>query len=139
LAELKKTWDAAHAEEAGVIKVRAVPNQMQFSPKELRVKAGQSVRIVFENPDLMLHNWVLVRPGMLEEVGLLADKMAAGADGLAKGYVPESKEVLQSTALVGPNGRAELRFDAPKEPGRYPYLCTFPGHWRIMQGVLVVE
>ena len=24
-------------------------------------------------------------------------------------------------------------------PGAYPYICTFPGHWRIMQGVLTVK
>jgi len=24
-------------------------------------------------------------------------------------------------------------------PGRYPYLCTFPGHWKLMNGVLIVE
>ena len=30
-------------------------------------------------------------------------------------------------------------FVVSEKPGRYPYLCTFPGHWRIMRGVLVVE
>ena len=29
--------------------------------------------------------------------------------------------------------------DAPSAPGRYPYLCTFPGHWVIMNGVMIVE
>ena len=32
-----------------------------------------------------------------------------------------------------------LRFQAPTEPGDYPYLCTFPGHWTIMKGILVVS
>jgi azurin len=87
----------------------------------------------------MLHNLVLVTPGAMEEVGQLADSMAAQPDAQAKGFVPDSKKVLFATALVAPNGKAELRFVAPKEPGSYPYLCTFPGHWRIMQGHLVVE
>ncbi|MCB1209408.1 MAG: hypothetical protein KDK97_08785 [Verrucomicrobiales bacterium] len=26
-----------------------------------------------------------------------------------------------------------------KEKGDYPYLCTFPGHWMVMNGVLKVE
>ncbi len=30
-------------------------------------------------------------------------------------------------------------FTAPKEPGEYPYVCTFPGHWRLMKGVMTVE
>ncbi|MCH8962102.1 MAG: hypothetical protein IH820_12455 [Bacteroidetes bacterium] len=31
-----------------------------------------------------------------------------------------------------------LTFTAPTEPGDYPYVCTFPGHWRTMQGVMQV-
>ena len=30
-----------------------------------------------------------------------------------------------------------LHFRAPSVPGRYPYLCTFPGHWMIMNGELI--
>ena len=87
----------------------------------------------------MQHNLVVVDRGAAEEVGLLADAMAAKPDGLAKQFVPESAKVLHATPLVNPNGRAELRFTAPSQPGSYAYLCTFPGHWRVMRGVLVVE
>jgi uncharacterized cupredoxin-like copper-binding protein len=139
LASLSAWWKKEHPAESGVFTVRAVPNQLQFTPKELRVKAGQPVRLVFENPDLMLHNLVVVAPGTLEEVGQLADSMASQPDAQTKGFIPDSKKVLFATALVAPNGKAELQFVAPKEPGSYPYLCTFPGHWRIMQGHLVVE
>ena len=132
-------WDQEHAGDASALRVQAVPNLMQFAPRELRVKAGQPVRIVFENPDLMQHNFVLVAAGADEEIGALADQMAAQPDALARNYLPESKKILQATPLVNPNGRAELQFTAPAQPGRYPYLCTFPGHWRIMRGVLIVE
>lgn len=132
-------WEKANAGSAGVLRVQAVPNQMQFSPKELRVKAGQPVRLVFENPDLMPHNLVIVAPGAEEEVGLLADKLAGEPTGLAKHFVPDSPKVLHATPQLDPKGKAELSFVAPKEPGRYPYLCTFPGHWRIMRGVMIVE
>jgi uncharacterized protein len=27
---------------------------------------------------------------------------------------------------------------APKQAGDYPYICTFPGHWRVMQGMMKV-
>lgn len=132
-------WKAEHAGDLNAIKVQAVPNLMQFSPKEIRVKAGQSVRLVFENPDLMQHNLVLVDIGSEEEVGGMADQMAAKPDAFAKNFIPESKKVLQATPLVNPNGRAELEFNAPQNPGVYPYICTFPGHWRVMRGVLIVE
>lgn len=139
LAELAGRWAKAHAADAGALRVQAVPNQMQFAPRELRVQAGQPVRLIFENPDLMPHNLLLVMPGAAEAVGLLADELASDPSGLAKAYVPASPHVLQATPLVPPNERAELVFTAPSEPGRYPYLCTFPGHWRIMQGVMIVE
>ena len=74
-----------------------------------------------------------------EEVGGLADAMASDPGAMAKHYVPASPKVLHATPLVEPTRRAELTFTAPARPGRYPYLCTFPGHWRIMRGVLIVE
>ena len=65
--------------------------------------------------------------------------MASDPTGLAKHFIPASPKVLHATPLINPNARAELGFIAPTQPGRYPYLCTFPGHWRIMSGVLIVE
>jgi azurin len=139
LQGFEEAWKKAHAADANALRVQAVPNLLQFAPKELRAKAGQPVRIVFENPDLMQHNLVLVAQDADEEVGMLADQMAAQPDGMAKNFIPASAKVLHATPLVNPNGRAELQFNAPKEPGKYGYLCTFPGHWRVMRGVLVVE
>jgi azurin len=139
LKAMAAAWEQAHAADADALRVQAVPNQMQFAPRELRAKAGRPVRIVFENPDSMPHNFVLVAAGAEEEVGLLADQMASDPASLAKHFVPASPKVLHATPLVNPAGRAELTFTAPALPGRYPYLCTFPGHWRIMRGVLIVE
>ncbi|NBR87735.1 MAG: hypothetical protein EB082_02115, partial [Verrucomicrobia bacterium] len=138
LKNFAAAWDKAHAADANALRVQAVPNLMQFAPRELRAKPGQPVRLIFENPDLMQHNFVLVAAGADDEVGRLADEMATRLDALAKHYLPDSKKILHATPLVNPNGRAELNFTAPMQPGRYPYLCTFPGHWRIMRGVLLV-
>jgi len=132
-------WDQAESADRGALRVQAAPGLMQFSPAELRVRAGASVRLIFENPDLMPHNLVLVAPGTDEEVGALADAMASDPGAMARNYVPASPKVLHATPLVEPTRRAELVFTAPAAPGRYPYLCTFPGHWRIMRGVLIVE
>ncbi len=139
LNALNQRWATDHAADAGAFRVQAVPNQMQFAPKELRVKRGSAVRLVFENPDLMIHNFVLLKPGAAEEVGALADRMARQEDAAKKAYVPKSNKVLYATGLVDPGTSEELSFTAPTEPGRYPYLCTFPGHWRVMRGELVVE
>jgi azurin len=40
---------------------------------------------------------------------------------------------------VSPQDQMSIYFDAPAKPGRYPFLCTFPGHWMVMNGVMVVE
>jgi azurin len=48
-------------------------------------------------------------------------------------------DVLHATPLVQPGKEAELVFTAPAVPGEYPLVCTFPGHWRVMRGMLVVE
>ncbi len=132
-------WARAHPADASRLKVQAVPSQMIFAPTELRAVAGQPLTIVFENPDLMLHNFVLLAPGSAEEVGALADRMATEPGALEKNYLPTSAKILQFTPLVKPNARHELKFIAPTEPGHYPYLCTFPGHWRVMRGELIVE
>ncbi len=139
LTAMAAAWEKVHAADADALRVQAVPNQMQFAPRELRARAGQPVRIVFENPDSMPHNFVLVARGAEEEVGVLADEMASDPTSLAKHFIPASPKVLHATPLVNPSARAELVFTAPAQPGRYPYLCTFPGHWRIMRGVLIVE
>lgn len=139
LAVLAAEFEKASAALGDALVIQAVPNKMQFAPKELRVKAGAKVRLIFENPDLMIHNLLILAPGSTEEIGALADKLAQQSDGLARGYIPESKKILHATPLVQPKQKAELIFTAPVVPGSYPLLCTFPGHWRIMRGVMVVE
>ncbi len=112
---------------------------LQFAQKELRVKAGRGVALTVVNPDSMPHNWVLTRPNALEAVTLLSAKMAADPDAYSRHYVPETADILCHTRLIDAGKRTTVYFNAPKEPGRYPYLCTFPGHAQIMRGVLIVE
>ena len=59
--------------------------------------------------------------------------------GIKKGSIPKSSKILHPTQLLEQDTGDVLRFNAPRKPGKYPYLCTFPGHWVIMQGVMVVE
>jgi azurin len=64
--------------------------------------------------------------------------LAQDPNGADRNYIPRMPEVLQATPLVNPNEKVTLTFTAPDKPGEYPYICTFPGHWRIMQGVMKV-
>ena len=120
------------------LRVQAAP-ELQFSPKELRVKAGAEINLIFENPDPMQHNWVLLDSGTFDTVGALADKLAGQPDGLEKQYLPDTPHILAASKLLAPNESQNLTFKAPSKPGRYPYVCTFPGHWRVMRGELIVE
>jgi azurin len=53
--------------------------------------------------------------------------------------VPRTDDVLAYTDIVDPNAEFTIYFRAPNTPGRYPYLCTFPGHWMVMNGEMIVE
>jgi azurin len=112
---------------------------MQFAQKELHAKAGERISLKFENGDAMPHNWVLVKPGTAEAVGGLADRLITEPDAMSRSYVPDSPDILCHTRILDPLKSMTIHFNAPAQPGRYPYMCTFPGHWVLMRGVLVVE
>jgi azurin len=40
---------------------------------------------------------------------------------------------------VQPDQNATVTFTAPTTPGEYPFVCSFPGHWVTMRGILRVE
>lgn len=121
-----------------VVVVRPIPDQMLYDRTDIYVEAGRPVEIVFENIDIMPHNLIVIRPGMIERVGMAAEKMAADPNAFAKNFVPDVKDVLHATRLLQPGQSDRLYFNAPSEPADYPFVCTFPGHWQRMRGVLHV-
>lgn len=121
-----------------VLHLKALPGKMAFDREVLNAPAGKSVSIVFDNSDQMPHNIVIVKPGSKEKVGIAADNMSTLEDGYERQFIPEMPEVLFATPLVNAGETYQLDFMAPDVPGDYPFICTFPGHWRIMQGVLTI-
>ncbi|RQP18822.1 MAG: azurin [Parapedobacter sp.] len=121
-----------------VVHLSALPGKMAFDKEILTVVAGKSVSLIFENRDQMAHNIVVVKPGSEEKVGTAADGMAGLPDGYEKHFIPQMPEVLFSTPLVNADETFQLNFTAPAKPGDYPFICTFPGHWRVMKGVIRV-
>lgn len=88
--------------------VKVTAREFAFEPKEIRVKAGQPVRLVLENKGVIEHDIVLEKLGV-------------------------------KTAAIPPGKTAELSF-TPKTKGRYPIVCSVPGHKEAgMTGTLVVE
>jgi putative heme-binding domain-containing protein len=124
--------------DSRAIRIEAGKN-LTFSLGSFTVRAGEPIRLVFTNPDVVPHNWALVRPGTLEKVGDLANKFIADPEAVYHHYVPRTDDVLLYTDIVNPQDQTTIFFRAPAEKGRYPYLCTFPGHWMVMNGIMVVE
>ena len=119
--------------------ISAVPNQLAFTPNRIELSTDTEVIVRFENPDLMIHNLVIIDRESGEHVGTLADQLALQPDAIKRGYIPDSPKVLAATPLVHPNAKSEIHFRTPSTPGDYPFLCTFPGHWRVMRGLLIVR
>ena len=123
-----------------VIRVGTLFDQMSYDKERMVVAAGKPVEFAFQNTDIMPHNFVIVAPGNLEKIGNAAEAFATAPGAAAKQYVPDMPRgvVLLKSKLLQTRQAEQLKFTAPKEPGIYPYVCTYPGHWRRMHGALYV-
>ena len=143
LQKLLVAWNAVSISkvpaDVKVIRIKTIREAMKYDLKEFTVAPGQSVQIILENTDAMQHNLVVTRPGMREKVGKAGDAMMKDEKGAEKNYVPSLPEVLFATPLVNPGQTYTLTFKAPAKVGDYPYVCTFPGHWTLMNGVMHVK
>ncbi len=111
---------------------------MQFSTKELSAPAGATVKVVLKHIGVlpvqaMGHNFVLIKTGTV----VFDFGMACATSTLEQNYLPtdEKKDlVLAATGMIGGGEQTEVIFTVPP-PGKYPYLCTFPGHFAVMNGI----
>lgn len=116
-------------------------NPLAYDTKSFTVKAGQKVKFTFNNTHPAVpqpHNWVLGKPGSKDKILAAAMGIMADPKALEKGYIPESSDILFHTKLLQPNASETIEFVAPAA-GEYPYVCTFPGHGILMNGVMKVE
>lgn len=109
---------------------------LKFDITNITLKAGTKVKLTFANADDMLHNFVLTTPGSGNAVGEMALKM--GLDGEKYDFVPGSPKVLAHTVLLQPGKSDTIYFTVPKTPGVYPFICTYPGHYMVMKGLIKV-
>lgn len=117
-------------------------DQMQFDKKAFEVKAGEAVKITVKNigqlPKVAMgHNFVILKKG--EEIAPFAMKAMTAT---ATEYIPAEKEfkdkILAHSKLLGP-GESDTVTVTFKEAGEYNYLCSFPGHFGLMQGKITVK
>ena len=116
---------------------------MQFDIKEFSVTAGEKVELEFKNigkmPKIAMgHNLVLLKKGVS---ALAFGQKVLGMSASATNALPEASmgDVLAATKLLGPDESDTITFTAPSEPGKYDYLCTFPGHFAMMRGTMTVK
>jgi putative heme-binding domain-containing protein len=121
-----------------VVKIGTVYERMAYDKETIAVQAGKPVLFVLENVDAMPHNFVIARPGSMQTVGELAEKEAQNPAFAKQNFVPKSSDVLAASTLMQPQGSQRVTFTAPTQPGVYPYVCTYPGHWRRMFGAMYV-
>ena len=110
---------------------------MRFKQQVLNTTAGARVKFTFRNPDDMEHNFVLTGGKLGDRVGEAAADM--GLSGQANDYIPDLDAVLVHTELVAPETEDTIYFTAPTKPGTYEFVCTVPGHYKVMRGVLIVK
>lgn len=134
---------AESSAEPRVVKIRAgVDNAMKFDVGSIPAAPGEALKVILTNAsslpkNVMGHNWVLLTKG----TDPLPFSSAAAAEA-ANGYIPakQREKIVAFIALLGPSETGEVVFQAPSEPGEYPFLCTFPAHCAVgMRGVLVVK
>lgn len=116
---------------------------MQFVEKELRVsRSCTTFNLTLKHVGtlavtIMGHNWALAATPDFQEVAI-----AGGAAGPANNYVPPGDaRVLVASKVIGGGEETTISFDASKleAGGDYTYFCSFPGHFALMSGKLIVE
>jgi azurin len=114
--------------------IGSVGETMAFDKTEITVPAGKEITLTFKNNSTTLkHNWVLVKSGKENDVGMSGIKA-----GEANNFIPQDENkdsVIAHTKLVDPGQSDTITFTAPAA-GDYPYICTNAGHHTVMKGVL---
>jgi azurin len=129
--------------ENGVKVVHLTGNDMmKFNLATIEATPGEALRVELKNigkmpKQAMAHNFILVQP--MPDTELNAIGIAASM--AAPKYLPKdmSKVIAHTTKMLGPGESETIDFKAPTEPGEYPYICTFPGHFATMRGKLIVK
>ncbi|MEN8693430.1 MAG: plastocyanin/azurin family copper-binding protein [Akkermansiaceae bacterium] len=137
LCALLLTPASAQKESRRPITIRAVEG-LQFDPPRTKIDPGQTVRfrILNRDPSDLSHNLLLLKPGTLAEIQKTSMKINQAL--IDRSYVPDHNAVIKATKLLHSDEGDDFLFTAPKEPGIYPYVCTFPGHAQLMYGALYV-
>ncbi len=132
----------APAKAADVKLVIECNDQMQFDKKEFEVTAGQVVELTLKNigklPKIAMgHNLVILAAGVEPPKYAIAAMQAKETEYVLTDEANKEK-VIAYTKVLGPGEETTITFTAPAA-GTYDYLCTFPGHFGVMKGKMIVK
>jgi azurin len=133
---------AAPAPESGRAIEITGNDAMKFSVTEIRAKPGEALSVTLINIGTMPkfsmgHNWVLLKDAAQVDAFVNESATAPTTD-----YIPPGRkgDIYAATKLLGPKEKDTVTFYAPGQPGRYIFLCSFPGHYQVgMKGELIIE
>ena len=113
---------------------------MKYNLDRMEAFEGQKVTLTLTHTgklakEAMGHNFVLLQKGTDMAAFAMASMGAADA-----GYVAasEASKVIAHTNVIGGGESTTIEFPAPAA-GTYDFLCSFPGHYAVMQGKFIVE
>jgi len=123
------------ADDSRVIEIRSTGINLSYDITEIRMKRGERLVIRYVNVSDMAHNIVVVKDESdIMPVGIAAI-MAQEDEFIPK---QEMDRILAASKLAYPGDTVLVDFTVPG-PGVYPYICTFSGHFTVMQGRIIVE
>ena len=110
-------------------------NQMEYMTQAFTVKPSETIRLIMDNTatiEVMKHNIVILNDASkVNEIGILALS--------APNYLPDHPAIIAATPLANIGSQTEVTFTAPNKPGQYTYICTYPGHYTLMKGIMIVK
>ena len=125
-------------QEAQVVNIGSLGSEMKYDVEEFTVKAGSKVKLVLKN------NTPLDYMGeMQHNIVIFKDESAAAeiiklAESYFGGDAPDDNRILAKSILIDKQEETTIEFDAPKQAGRYLYVCTYIAHAGSMRGYMVV-
>ena len=115
---------------------------LQFNSNDMSVSAScDTVTVTLKHTgqlpaNIMGHNWVLTKSSDFMPVA-----QAGGSAGLENDYVPQNdSRVIAYSKIIGGVESTTVTFSASNlsTNDTYTFFCSFPGHYAIMQGSLMV-
>lgn len=127
------------SQSSNVIELSAT-DDMKFDKTAFTVKAGEEISLTLTNTgtlpvETMGHNVIILDKGADVTEFANASAKSKETNFISDLYITD---IIANTKVLGPGESETIKFTL-KEAGDYTFLCTFPGHWVQMKGVIKAQ